>query len=134
MQASSTPVITTTMIPRSMRTKLRTLPRLGERYPEVHSVQVKWAAFRKGAALESKTWLFRKNIRALLKLDCPCRGCFDGGFDLEPIVSAEIEKRIDETSVALHCEGWRSGTDSFRLHRCACELQVVLKIAHSDAN
>ena len=122
------------MIPRNLRGKLAAVLPLKEPLPDGTSVQFSSVASPKGRVLQQRPWMFHRNVRALMLLDCPRRGCLDGGFDIEPMVRGAVRCRDTKLVASLTCGGRRSGADSFRLQRCACELELEVAIGYDDVD
>jgi len=117
-----------------MRSRLKAHPRLRDRFPTIRQITLQWSSRHGTTELAAKTWVFKPHVRALMELDCPRRGCLDGGHDLERLVRDACTQGRSEVSGVDVCDGWRSGTDSFRLERCGCTLHYSIAIIYDDAN
>ncbi len=110
---------------------IRALPRLSDRFPPIGKLTLRWETVNKRRSLERKTWVFAPHVRFMLHVDCPARGCFDGGHDLEGLVAAATERGLAHLDGSVRCGGWRTGTDSRRLEPCDCELRFVIDVDYT---
>lgn len=91
-------------------------------FPEVASIVIKMMYNHKGMQKSlPRTVNFFPSSYALFRVDCLSKGCIDGGFDLNQVITAMIRNRRETTKGDLSCEGGPSPEHSAIVYEVAIE-------------
>ena len=79
---------------------------VAKHFPEVASIVINMTYNHKGMQKSlPRTVNFFPSSYALFRVDCLSKGCIDGGFDLNQVITAMIRNHRETTKGDLSCEG-----------------------------
>ena len=86
-------------------------------YPEVAGIVINMMYNQKGIKKSlQRTVNFFPSSCALFRIDCLCKDCVDGGYDMSQVITAMIGKRKEAAKGTLNCEGNGAGNGSSAEH------------------
>lgn len=78
---------------------------MANHFPEVAGIDISMTYNQKGIRSLLRTFSFSPSSYAYFKVDCLCKDCNGGGFDLTQVITGMIRNRRKATKGELNCLG-----------------------------
>ncbi|MDA8079406.1 MAG: hypothetical protein M0Z79_10765 [Nitrospiraceae bacterium] len=84
---------------------------VAQHFPDVSGIVIRMMYHQKGIKGLLRTFNFSPGSYAFFRVDCLCKDCTDGGFDLTQVINGMVRNRREAAKGELSCEGSAQASD-----------------------